>query len=278
MPHSHTIRKGLQEFIESPRIRNGIVSLIILNAILLGFETSSNIMSIAGDTILWLDNIILTIFVIEIIVRIGVYRSNFWRDPWSIFDFGVVFIALIPATGSFEILRALRVLRVLRLFTMVPSMQKVVGSLLGAIPGLTSIALVLLIFYYVVAIMATNFFSEAYPEWFGTLGRSLFTLFQIMTLESWSMGIARPVMREFPYAWAFFIPFILIATFTMLNLFIAIIINAMQTYNEKIRNVTENSQFTKEGAEAELRRDIKALRADIKEIKNLVIQNQTIKK
>ena len=115
---------------------------------------------------------------------------------------------------------------------MVPSMRRVVGALLAAIPGLGSIALVLLIIYYVFAVIATNLFSAAYPEWFGTLGRSLYTLFQIMTLESWSMGISRPVMEEFPYAWAFFIPFILVATFTMLNLFIAIIVNAMQNYSE----------------------------------------------
>ena len=143
----------------------------------------------------------------------------------------MVAIALIPASGPFAVLRALRVLRVLRLLTMVPSIRRVVGALLAAIPGLGSIGLMLLIIYYVFAVIATNLFAASHPEWFGTLGHSFYSLFQIMTLESWSMGIARPVMETFPYAWAFFVPFILLATFTMLNLFIAIIVNAMQNYS-----------------------------------------------
>ena len=149
--------------------------------------------------------------------------TAFWRDAWSVFDFAVVAIALLPATGPLAVLRALRVLRVLRLLTMVPSMRRVVGALLAAIPGLGSIALVLLIIYYVFAVIATKLFAATHPEWFGDLGRSLYTLFQIMTLESWSMGIARPVMENFPYAWAFFVPFILVATFTVLNLFNAML-------------------------------------------------------
>src|SRR5690606_2154296 len=101
-----------------------------------------------------------------------------------------------------------------------------------AIPGLSAIALVLLLIFYVFAVIATRLFGEAFPDWFGHLGASLYTLFQVMTLESWSMGIARPVMERYPYAWLFFMPFILVATFTMLNLFIAIIVNAMQQFNE----------------------------------------------
>jgi hypothetical protein len=180
--------------------------LILLNAALLGLETSAGAMAAAGGLIVGLDRAILAVFVVEIALRLYAHRAAFWRDPWSVFDFAVVAIALIPATGPLSVLRALRVLRVLRLLTMVPSMRRVVGALLAAIPGLGSIVLVLLIIYYVFAVIATNLFAAAHPEWFGDIGRSLYTLFQIMTLESWSMGIARPVMEHFPYAWTFLHP------------------------------------------------------------------------
>jgi voltage-gated sodium channel len=169
------------------------------------------------------------------------------------------------------VLRALRVLRVLRILTIVPSMRRVVGALLSAIPGLGSIALVLLLVYYVFAVIATNLFSAAYPEWFGHLGRSLYTLFQIMTLESWSMGIARPVMENFPYAWAFFVPFILIATFTMLHLFVAIIVSAMQSYEEREPKATAAVvEQARDHIESDLHAEIRALRQEIAELKGLL--------
>ncbi|MBU2707379.1 ion transporter [Zooshikella marina] len=259
-------------FINHPKVQNGIVILILLNAILLGIETWQWAMESIGWWVLVLDQIILTVFVIEITARLIVHRLEFWKDPWSIFDFSVVVIALLPATGSFAVLRALRVLRVLRLLTTVPSMRKVVSALLKAIPGLGSIALLLLIIYYVFAVIATNLFGEAYPEWFGNIGQSLYTLFQIMTLESWSMGIARPVMENFPFAWAFFVPFILIATFTMLNLFIAIIVNAIQDYSEaEHKDTIEHVTNVRDVITHDLHQEVKALRSEISELKSLLV-------
>lgn len=269
-----TTPSPLQAFIEHPRVQNAIITLILINAVLLGMETSSSIMQQAGQLIVAVDRVILAIFVIEIMLRIYVYRRDFWRDPWSLFDFSVVTIALIPASGPFAVLRALRVLRVLRLLTMVPSMRRVVGALIGAIPGLGSIGVMLLIFYYVFAVIATTLFGAAYPEWFGTLGKSFYTLFQIMTLESWSMGIVRPVMESFPYAWAFFVPFILIATFTMLNLFIAIIVSAMQSYSEEEHRETVDAvKATQDHIETDLHKEVQSLRSEIRELKQLMINN-----
>lgn len=267
-----SLRQRLHDFIEHSYVQRIIITLILVNAVILGLETSSVIMSGIGHLLMVVDQAILAIFVVEIAIRIYVSRLDFWRNPWSIFDFSVVAIALVPAAGPFAVLRALRVLRVLRLLTMVPSMRKVVGALLAAIPGLGSIALVLLILYYVFAVIATNLFASAYPEWFGSIGRSLYTLFQIMTLESWSMGIVRPVMEQFPYAWGFFIPFILVATFTMLNLFIAIIVNAMQSYNESEHQETVQAlQATQEHIEADLHSEVRSLRAEIRELKGLLV-------
>jgi voltage-gated sodium channel len=265
-------RQRIRAWIEQPRVQNFIIALILLNAALLGLETSSGAMVAAGGMIVGLDRAILAVFVIEIVLRLYAHRAAFWRDPWSVFDFAVVAIALVPATGPLAVLRALRVLRVLRLLTMVPSMRRVVGALLAAIPGLGSIALVLLIIYYVFAVIATNLFAVTHPEWFGDIGRSLYTLFQVMTLESWSMGIARPVMEQFPYAWILFILFILVATFTMLNLFIAIIVNAMQSYSEAEQNDAKAAvEAARQHIEADLHAEMRGLREELRELKALLL-------
>lgn len=265
-----SFKQKLSDFIELPNVQRFIVGLIIINAILLGLETSPSVMLIGGGLIMTADRIILSVFVVEILARLYIHRLNFWRDPWRVFDFTVVAMALIPAAGPLSVLRALRVLRVLRLLTMVPSMRRVVGALLSAIPGLISIALVLLIIYYVFAVIATNLFGHTYPQWFGSIGESLYSLFQIMTLESWSMGIVRPIMEIYPYAWLFFIPFILIATFTMLNLFIAIIVNAMQKYNEDRQETVEVTLGSQLHVENDLRLDIQALRKELSELKDML--------
>lgn len=223
-------RTALQRFLERADVQRAVLALIVLNAVVLGLETSDTLVARHGAWLQLLDQALLAAFVLEIGLRLVAWRGAFFRDPWSVFDFAVVAIALVPASGPFAVLRALRVLRVLRVLTLVPSMRRVVGGLLAALPGLGSIAMVLLLVYYVFGVIATQVFGDRFPDWFGTLGRSLYTLFQVMTLESWSMGIVRPLMEVFPYAWTFFIPFILVATFTMLNLFIGVIVSAMQGF------------------------------------------------
>ena len=267
------MREQARGWISHPTFQATIIGLILVNAVILGLETWPAAMAAAGDLLKTLDAIILAVFVVEIALRIYVHGGAFWRDPWSLFDFTVVGIALIPAAGPFAVLRALRVLRVLRLLTLVPSMRRVVGALLAAIPGLGSIALVLAIIFYVFGVIGTNLFADSHPQWFGSLGRTLYTLFQVMTLESWSMGIARPVMAEYPYAWLFFVTFILVATFTMLNLFIAIIVNAMQSYQEAEHEGTVQALHeTQEHIEGELHTEMRTLRMEMAELRTLLEQ------
>ena len=264
-------------WIERPRIQNGIMILIVINAIILGLETEAAVMAAYGEILVAVDQAILAVFVVEILLRIYAHRLKFFRDPWSLFDFAVVGIALVPASGPFAVLRALRVLRVLRILTIVPSMRRVVGALLDSIPGLSSIALVLMLLYYVFAVIATKLFGENFPHWFGSIGESLYSLFQIMTLESWSMGIVRPVMEVHPNAWIFFVIFILIATFTMLNLFIAIIVNAMQTFTEQeSRERKDALDETRDHIEADLHRELAELRGEIAELRRLLKSNPEI--
>ena len=265
------LRAAIRRRVESPRIQNFIMVLIVVNAVILGLETVPAAMANYGQILVTIDHFILGAFVVEILLRIYAHRLAFFRDPWSLFDFAVVGIALVPASGPLAVLRALRILRVLRLLTLVPSMRRVVGALLGSIPGLSSIALVLLLIYYVFAVIATKLFGENFPQWFGSIGESLYSLFQIMTLESWSMGIVRPVMVEHPQAWVFFVIFILIATFTMLNLFIAIIVNAMQTFTEEENRERKDAlDQTRDHIEADLHRELAALREEITELRQLL--------
>ena len=227
------MNESLKNFIESKTFERFILTMIVINAITLGIEASPKLGEGVHSLLHTVDKVFLGIFTVELFLRGVVYKKHFFKDPWRIFDFIVVSISLLPASGPFSVVRALRVLRTLRMVSVVPSLRKVVNGLLSAIPGLTSVGAIMLLIFYVGAVITTKLFGSNFPEWFGNIGASAYSLFQIMTLESWSMGIVRPVMREFPFAWVFFLPFILVATFMMLNLFIAVIVNAMQSETDK---------------------------------------------
>jgi voltage-gated sodium channel len=257
-------RARIAAVLDRPGAQKTILYLILFNALVLGLETSPGVMAVVGAQIALIDRVVLSVFVVEIVARLWVHRLAFFRDPWSVFDFAVVAIALVPASGPFAVLRALRVLRVLRVLTVVPSMRRVVGGLLAAIPGLSSIAAVLGLLFYVFAVIATKLFGADFPDWFGSLGRSVYTLFQVMTLESWSMGIVRPIMEVHPQAWAFFVPFILMATFTMLNLFIGVIVSAMQSFAEADKAETVAAvEAARAHVEVDLHAELRALREEI---------------
>ena len=265
----------LRQIVTSPRTERFILALIILNAITLGLETSAWVMDRIGPVLLVLDKVVLAIFVVEVVARIAVHRLAFFKDPWSLFDFGVVAIALVPAAGPFSVLRALRILRVLRMITIVPSLKRVVGALISALPGMGSIVLLMGLIFYVASVMATKLFGADFPQWFGSIPASAYSLFQIMTLESWSMGIVRPVMEVHPYAWMFFVPFILCTTFTMLNLFIGIVVNAMQAEHEeearaerhKLEEDLRLASEERQQAHAEDVADMAALRGELAELR-----------
>lgn len=221
-------RLALARWVESRSVQTWIIGVILLNAVVMGLETSTSIMARWHTELKVIDTLCLVVFVIELGIKFFAYRNQFWRSGWNIFDLLVVAVALAPGAGAWSVLRSLRVLRVLRLLTVIPSLRKVVAAFLHSIPGLAGVVAVMAIFFYTAGVLATRLFGPTFPEWFGSLGKSLYTLFQVMTLESWSMGIVRPVMESHPLAWAFFVPFIVIATFTILNLFIGIIVSTMQ--------------------------------------------------
>lgn len=229
---SPTQRERVRTLIEDPRFDTAIILVIVLNAITLGLETSPAMLEHYASLLHAFDRTALGIFIVELGLRMFVYRRRFFHDQWRVFDFIIVGIALLPAAGIFAVLRAMRVLRILRLVSMVPSMRVVVSALLTALPGMGSIIGLMGIVLYVSAVLATKLFGSIAPEFFGTLAASAFTLFQVMTVEGWP-DIARGVMVQSPYAWIFFVSYLLVATFMVLNLFIAVVVNAMQSQVSK---------------------------------------------
>lgn len=246
--------KTLERVVESPLTERVIILLVVINSITLGLETSTKVMNAVGPVILFLDTLFLSIFVIEILARLVVKRLEFFKNGWNVFDMLIIGFALVPSTGPLQVLRALRIIRILRLASVIPSMRRVVSGLVTAIPGMGSIILLLMLIFYLFAVIATNLYGPTFPQWFGSIGASLYSLFQIMTLESWSMGIVRPVMEKHPEAWVFFVPFILLTSFTVLNLFIGIIVSSMQQeYEEAAKEEREALHKDAENTVHELR-------------------------
>ena len=262
-------KAALERFWGHKNVQNFIIALILVNAALLGMETSPTIMAAWGETLHTVDHVILAVFVAEIGCLLAARGWRFFKDPWGVFDFLVVGIALVPASGPFAVLRSLRVLRVLRLVNKIKSIRRVVAALLGAIPGMASVFGLVMILFYVFAVISTKLFGQNFPDLFGDLGLSLFTLFQIMTLEGWSGDIARPIMEVYPSSWIFFLIFILTATFTVLNLFIAVIVNSLNTIHEEESADLGNDIET-------VRKELAAVHEEITTLRKLLEANANV--
>ncbi len=258
----------LERIVEDERFRRTILFLIVINAVLLGFETSRTLSPGTMDAIMLANKAILGVFVVELILRISAYRLDFFRDGWNLFDFAIVTVALIAPSGAFQVVRALRILRAFRLVSTVTSLRRVVEGLLGAIPGIASVLFLLVLVLYIAGVMSTILFRDVAPENFGHLGISLFSLFQIMTLEGWA-EIATGVMAEYEWAWIFFIGYILVATFLVLNLVIGVVVSSIQSRieSESASNMAAETQLVMKEL-AVIREDIRLLREESRSRRN----------
>lgn len=272
-PEQNGMRGKLLLLVDGQLFNNVIIGIIVLNSIVIGLQTSDRVVHSVGPFLDTLDTVFLTIFVVELMMRIISYGASFVKRPWSVFDFIVVGVALTPGAEAFSVVRALRILRALRLISQVPTMRVVVEALLRSLPGLGSTAILLLLIFYVGGVMTTVLFKATFPEFFGDLGASIYSLFQIMTLESWSMGIVRPVMEVYPYSWLFFVPFVIITSILVLNLVVAIVVDSMQSAKEMMAEegraereaAGEPAEATLESIQMEmraLRDEVRALRAE----------------
>ena len=261
---------SIRKLIDSSIFQWAIIGVILVNAAILGLQTMEGLSEGQHHALEVLDNACLVIFCIEISLKFIVLRFDFFKNGWNVFDFVVVGIALAPASGELSVLRSLRVLRLMRLATALPAMRRVVSGMFKAIPGAASVAGVLLVMYYVAAVMGTNFFRETNPDLFGGLGASLFTLFKMMTLEGWP-DIADKVLEHKPGAWPFFVIFIIFTTFTTLNLLFGIIVGAMEEAKEEDARAKMSEQgveVTEESSEVRLA----MIENDVKHIRDMLIE------
>ncbi|GAB2965337.1 ion transporter [Saccharothrix stipae] len=252
------LRDRVRDVVDGRRVQRVIIAVIVVNAITLGCETSTALVSAYGDLFAALDVAALTIFVVELAARLYAHRLRFFRDPWNCFDFVVIGVALLPAAGPLSVVRALRILRALRLVAMVPSMRRVVSALVRSIPGLLSLSGLMLLMLYVGSVVAINLFRAGGDPRFEDLGSTILTLFQITTGDGWS-DVMRDLMATQPLAWIFFLVYLLVGTFTMLNLFIAVVCSAMESESTTAASAADDRVLDEVRA---LREEVRALRLE----------------
>ena len=246
-------------------IQRIIITCIVLNSIQLGLDTTVWWHYYAGNFSKILDTLFIWIFAAEIILKLLSDKHRFFINGWNIFDFLVVAIAFVPGNGAFSILRVFRIFRALRLLYRIPHLRVIIESLFSSIPSIGWICVLLSIWFYICSVIATSLFGSKFPEWFGSIAKSMYSLFQIMTLESWSMGIVRPVMAEYPYAWLLFVPFIIFATYTVMNLFIGIMVSAISDAQNAKTDHSEEEQAT--SPEEAILAELRTIRSELEELK-----------
>ncbi len=265
------LKNCFKKFVENSLFQNFILAVIILNAVLLGVMTYPEITNRFNSSLNLISNICIGIFTVEIILKLFAYGRKFFKSGWNNFDFIIVLISLVPAGGtfsSFRVFRILRALRALRLVSHLERLRVIVQAIIDSIPNVGWASGLLLIIFYIFAIMGTTLFSADFPDWFGTLGKSMYTLFQVMTLESWSMGIARPVISHFPYAWIYFVSFILVSSFIVMNVIVGVVVNAISEISADIKKEKEMAKTSSEGDD--LRIEFLKLKNQMNVVENLL--------
>jgi voltage-gated sodium channel len=262
-----TPRARAARLVLSPAFQRTVIALILLNAATLGLETSDTVMADWGTLLHAVDRVLLALFTAELAVRIYAFRGRFFRDPWGLFDLVVVAVSWAPDSGPLAVLRALRILRVLRLVSVVPSLRNVVEAMLAALPGMGSIVLLMLLIFYVFAVMAVKLFGGVMEEQFGDLGTAFLTLFQLMAMDDFG-NVVRQTMEHKPWAWLYFFPFTIIATFVVLNLFIGVIVESIQTLREGRESADARAaQAATDAARSEAHLDAQTLLAEIRALR-----------
>lgn len=225
------MRQFARRIVEARWFEPWMVALILFNGVLIGLETSLDIMRDYGHWLELGNHVILGVFIVEAALKITAVAPRFRRyfgDGWNLFDFSVVVLSLLPATGEFALVaRLIRVLRVLRLVSAMPQLRLIVATLVRSIPSMGHVLMLLAIIFYIYAITGFHLFHQHDVEHWGSLGAALLTLFQIVTLEGW-VEVMEQALESRPWSWIYFVSFVLIGTFVVLNLFIAVVVNNLE--------------------------------------------------
>ena len=243
----------LEQIVESAYFRRGVISLIVLNAVIVGLETYPKVETGYGWLLHIADRAILYLFTLELILRflaVGKFAA-FFRSGWNVFDLVIVAVGYLPASQFFTVARLFRILRVLRAVSVLPNLQTIVTALLQSLPSLGHIAMLLALLIYVYAAVGTSLFNEISPQYFGSLHVSVLTLFSVITLEGW-ITIMEAVLPQAPFAWIYFVTFILFGTFVALNFFVGVIVSNLQSADTHEENHLADIRETLRRLEARL--------------------------
>ena len=219
----------------------GVTTIIVLNAIVLGMDTSVWLTVRVGSYLEAANQLFLGLFVLEAAVKIFACwpkPGRYFKDGWNVFDFTVIVVSLLPATGELATLaRLVRLLRVLRLVAALPELRLIVATLVRSIPSMFNVLCLMSIIFYVYAVAGYHLFHEVDPTHWRTLGISALTLFRIITLEDWT-DVMYAAMEQHWWAWAYFVSFVVVGTFVVVNLFIAVVINNLdEAKAERLREL-----------------------------------------
>lgn len=263
-------KDNLKLFIENKHVNNFILAVIIFNSIILGLITYPEINDYCGTFLQLSCHVCVLIFTVEMMIKLYVYGANFFKDGWNNFDFILVALSWVPTGGVFSSFRAFRVLRALRALRLVTRLQKlrlIVQAIIESIPNVSWASVLLILIFYIFAIMGTTMYSESFPDYFGTIGKSMFTLFQIMSLDDWATELARPISQHYPMAWVYFISFILTSSFIVMNVIVGVIVNAIgeiSEYNKKVQELKKLKVSTN------LEKELNKLKKQIKVVEGLI--------
>ncbi|MGZ8211461.1 MAG: ion transporter [Burkholderiales bacterium] len=239
-PRMYSVKAFAARIVEARWFEPFMIALILFNAVLIGLETSHDFVARYDGWLHLGNDIILGVFIIEAALKIVAVAPRFrlyFGNGWNLFDFSIVVLSLIPATGEFALVaRLIRVFRVLRLVSAVPQLRLVVATLVRSIPSMGHVILLMSLVFYIYAVCGFHFFADVDPEHWGNLGAALLTLFQLVTLEGW-VDVMEAAMEASPFAWIFFVSFVMLGTFVVLNLFIAVVINNLE--QSKIEQLEE---------------------------------------
>lgn len=276
--------KSVKKLVENDVFQNIILIIILFNSIIMGLQTSQTLNRSIGGVLLTLDTICLVIFIIEIMLKILAYGVKFFFNGWNLFDFIIVIVSILSGLAFLSVLRGFRIFRVfkslkalrgmksLRMVSGFKHLRIIVEAIGKSIPGIFWSGILMLLVYYMFALMGTTLFGEKFPDWFGNMGASMYTLFQVMTLESWSMGISRPVMEVYGWAWVYFVPFVLIASFLIMNVVVGIVVNAISEVSAlDIKEDIKETANEGKSERAQLKEELLSLKTQINRIEALIL-------
>jgi voltage-gated sodium channel len=265
--------RGLAEtLVEDRRFSSAVMVAVIANALVLGLDTYAEFPVTVHRAFAYIDEVFVAFFVFEQTLKLYAWRRLFFDNAWNVFDLSVVTISLLAVgpfapLGPFSVLRILRVLRALRLVSVIPSLRRVVEALIRAVPGISAILGVLTVFFYIGAVMTTSLYGADHKELFGSLGASVVTLFQLMIFDGWAGEVVRTVGATHPGSQIFFMVFTIVTGFAVLNLFIAVMVDALRAEHDRLETgdieAIEQGQQTTAREVDEVEQSVRALEAKV---------------